>query len=301
MFNKGDILRMKETDFQMKALIPLFRKMGFRDVTAFGGGILERGKDIVMWKDSELGQRLNYGVVVKAKKITGNAEKSEGAMNVLNQVRQMLKTSYQNPVTGGVERIQRVYVANCKDITKEAMFSIQGELENELDKLVEWIHPGSNLFDLIEFHLPELTIFERLSNLQADLDKSMEDTPYRIIASTDNSFSIVEKEDGASARAPFVIKGQFEFDTKTPEGKEAHQKVKDHFEKGMPVEIDGRFLKGFEFPDFVPEWLQPTITPESKLRGSQYQPGHSSKSHNRDRRGGGRDNRSRRTPCCKTR
>ena len=35
-------------------------------LTAFGGGNLERGKDIVMWKESDLGQRLNYGVVVKA-------------------------------------------------------------------------------------------------------------------------------------------------------------------------------------------------------------------------------------------
>ncbi len=68
MFKKDQISKMDEAEFQTKVLIPLFRAMKFRDVTAFGGGNLERGKDIIMWKESDLGQRLNYGVVVKAKK-----------------------------------------------------------------------------------------------------------------------------------------------------------------------------------------------------------------------------------------
>ncbi|MGI8668648.1 MAG: hypothetical protein ACR2J3_02245 [Aridibacter sp.] len=46
MFTKGEILKMKEEEFQRAVLIPLFRAMKFRDVTAFGGGNLERGKDI---------------------------------------------------------------------------------------------------------------------------------------------------------------------------------------------------------------------------------------------------------------
>ncbi len=253
---------MKEKDFQEKVLIPLFRKMGFQDVTSFGGGTLERGKDIVMWKASDLGQRLNYGVVVKAKKITGNAETTAGAMNVLNQVRQMLKASYLNPVSGETERIQRCFVANSKDVTKEAMYSIEGELENGLDKLLEWIHPSCNLFDLIEKYLPELTIQDRLSSIQQDLDKATENTPFRIVAT--NQFAILGRQEQPEAETPFKIKGLFAFD-ETPEGQVALKQLNDHFDFGLPAEIDGRFIKSFEFPESFPDALKPTLSPEAKL------------------------------------
>src|SRR3712207_1168810 len=146
MFTKDQISKMKEEEFQNLVLIPLFRKMGFQDVKRFDGGNLERGKDIVMWKPSDLGQRLNFGVVVKAVKITGNAKTSEGAMNVLNQIRQMLKNPYLNPVNGSHERIQRCFVACSKEISAEAIHSIEGELVNDLDRVVEWIEPETNLF-----------------------------------------------------------------------------------------------------------------------------------------------------------
>lgn len=265
MFSKGQILKMKEAEFQNTVLIPLFRAMKFRDVSPFGGGNLERGKDIIMWKESDLGQRLNYGVVVKSKKITGNAETNNGAMNVLNQVRQMLKTSHINPVNGSSVRIQRCIVACSKEITKEAMNSIEGELENQLDKLVEWLHPETNLFDLIERHLPEQNIFEKLSSVQKNLDESMRTVPYRIVADSDKKFSILPKHEKALEEMPFEIKTNFKFDTNTPEGKEAHKKFNEHFTKGLPIEVDGKFIESFELPDFLPDWMKPHTSEGAKL------------------------------------
>ncbi len=263
-FTKSEVYRMKEAEFQQKVLIPLFNAMQFRNVTSFGGGNLERGKDIVMWKESDLEQRLNYGVVVKAKKITGNAETNNGAMNVLNQVRQMLKTPFQNPVSGKSEHIQRCIVACSKDISKEAMNSIQGELENDLDKLVEWLHPGTNLFELIEKHLPEQGIIEKLSSVQAKLDEAMKIVPYRLVADSDLKFSLLPKHEKAFEEMPFVIKTKFKFDT-TPEGKEAFERLREHFTKGSQVEIEGKFIESFELPDFIPELLKPQITDNGRL------------------------------------
>jgi hypothetical protein len=267
-FTKEQISKMKEEEFQNTVLIPLFRKMGFHDVTAFGGGSLELGKDIVMWKLDALGQRVNYGVVVKAKKITGNAETNEGAMNVLNQVRQTLKNPYVNPVSGELEHIGMCFVACSKEINKEAMNSIKGDLENNFDKLVRWIHPKTNLYDLIEQYLSEQTVFEKLSEVQKKLDEPMKDAPYRIIANSDGKLSLVGKHDKAHEEMPFVINSTLKFDTKTDEGKKAFEKVKEHFEKGTPLEISGKHIEGLEFPDFLPDFLIPSrnsITDNAKL------------------------------------
>ena len=49
---------LDETDLRTKVLIPLFQAMGFRDVFHYHGGVLEHGKDIVMWKSDDLEQRI---------------------------------------------------------------------------------------------------------------------------------------------------------------------------------------------------------------------------------------------------
>lgn len=264
-FTKEQISKMKEEEFQNTVLIPLFRKMGFRDVTPFGGGNLELGKDIIMWKPDDLGQRVNYGVVVKAKKITGNAETSEGAMNVLNQVRQMLKTSYSNPVTGKSEYIERCFVACSKEIGKEAMNSIKGELENNFDKLVRWIHPKTNLYDLIEKYLPEQDVFEKLSEVQKNLDEQMKDTPYKIIGDSNGQFHIVGKHEKAHEEMPFEFEVIFQWNPNTEEGKEFYERLKKHIEKGTPIEIEGKYIKSVEFPKWLPEWIKPTLSKDAKL------------------------------------
>ncbi len=186
-------------------------------------------------------------------------------MNVLTQVRQMLKTSFLNPVSGETERIQRCFVACSKEITKEAMNSIEGELDNQLDKLVEWLHPGTNLYDKIEEFLPEQGIFEKLSSVQEELDKATKNTPYKLVADSDKKISILGKNEKAHEEMPFEVKTSFKFDKKTKEGKEALEKFKEHFEKGSPIEIDGKHIEFFELPDFIPEWMKPNMTENAKL------------------------------------
>lgn len=186
-------------------------------------------------------------------------------MNILNQARQMLKTSFLNPVSGETERIQRCFVACSGEITKEAMNSIEGELDNQLDKLVEWLHPGTNLYDKIEEYLPEQGIFEKLDSIQGELDKATRNTPYKLVASSDKRISILGKHKNAHEEMPFEVKTSFKFDKKTEEGRNALEKFKEHFEKGSPIEIDGRHIEFFELPDFIPDWLKPQTTENAKL------------------------------------
>ena len=63
MMTRDQLQEMKEDTLRTKVLIPLFEAMGFRDVCPYHGGILERGKDIVMWKETEIGNRENEAVV----------------------------------------------------------------------------------------------------------------------------------------------------------------------------------------------------------------------------------------------
>jgi hypothetical protein len=53
--------RGKEDQLQKEVLVPLFNAMGFKDVTIHQGRS-ELGKDIVMWKPGDLGERVNYAV-----------------------------------------------------------------------------------------------------------------------------------------------------------------------------------------------------------------------------------------------
>ena len=146
------------------------------------------------------------------------------------------------------------------------MNSIEGELENNLDKLVEWIHPETNLFSLVEKHLPEQDVFEKLSEVKKSLDEQMKDTPYKIIADSDGKLSLVGKYEKAHEEMPFIINSTFKFDTKTNEGKEALLKLEDHFKKGSPVEIEGKHIESINFPEFLPDFLKPPkVNEKTKL------------------------------------
>jgi hypothetical protein len=73
-FTRQQISEMREAQLQKDVLIPLFKAMKFRGVTSYGGGSLELGKDVVMWKEEQPRERVNYGVVVKAERILPHRE-----------------------------------------------------------------------------------------------------------------------------------------------------------------------------------------------------------------------------------
>jgi hypothetical protein len=84
------LIALDERKLRENVLIPLFREMGFQDVNHYHGGSQEHGKDIVMWKSNPdtFSPRLNYAVVVNAKRISGQVTSQSGASEVLTQIQQ---------------------------------------------------------------------------------------------------------------------------------------------------------------------------------------------------------------------
>lgn len=76
---------MKEKELQRNVLVPLFEACGYQDVEIHQG-TTEAGKDLVMWKAGDLGERINYAVVVKAKPISGKAAGKSSAAEVRFQI-----------------------------------------------------------------------------------------------------------------------------------------------------------------------------------------------------------------------
>jgi len=121
---------MREDQLRSEVLIPLLRAMGFRDVFMHHGGSLEQGKDIVMWKPEEFRERTNFAMVAKAAKITGQATGKSSAAEVSFQVQQAFGKPFNDPVTGVERDVQECIVVSSKDISKEAIESINSFLRN---------------------------------------------------------------------------------------------------------------------------------------------------------------------------
>ena len=91
---KLDMLRkLNESQLRKEVLVPLFEKMGFKDVIQYHGSV-EKGKDIIFYELDKFDEKIYTGVVVKAGDITGSVSSSSGAMNVLNQIQQTLNEPY---------------------------------------------------------------------------------------------------------------------------------------------------------------------------------------------------------------
>src|SRR4051812_4156623 len=99
-FTKDQIKNMEEKPLREQVLIPLFKEMGFNDVYHYDGGPGEKGKDIVMWTQGKINERINYAVVVKSKKVSGKASGTNSAGDVCTQIQQAFGRNYLDLITG---------------------------------------------------------------------------------------------------------------------------------------------------------------------------------------------------------
>jgi hypothetical protein len=111
IWSKEHLQSLNETSLSRDVLIPLFKAMGFKDVTYHHGGSLEQGKDIVMWRSEPPRERVNYAVVVKADRISGNVN-SAGA--VLTQIKQSIGAPYINKKTHEEYKISHCIVVTSQ-------------------------------------------------------------------------------------------------------------------------------------------------------------------------------------------
>jgi hypothetical protein len=145
---------MSEEQFRTAVLIPLFEAMGFHNVYHYHGGIGEKGKDIVMWKTGNMGQREDYAVVAKVGKITATPGTRKGsAGEIADQIRQCFNHPYTDKISGEAKSIQWVLVATNGPISKDSIETIRG-LIKEHARYTNF-YPGDEIKKLSEQFLPK--------------------------------------------------------------------------------------------------------------------------------------------------
>ena len=256
---RQQIADMRERQLHKDVLIPLFKAMNFRSVTLYDGGNLELGKDIVMWKEGELRERMNFGVVVKSEKISGKATGKGSAGEVYFQIMQCFNEPYSDFTSTEEQRIHRCWVVSSTEIKKEAINAIKGQLRNSnLDKVTDFID-GDTLWGLIQRYMPELGINEQLSSVQMQIDDLIKSDYYRVTANTKNEFFIEPKYPGADLEQPLTISALLEFDASKPEGQKALADWERHVKTGAPVTVKSPYLKEFNLPAFLRPLLSPNL------------------------------------------
>lgn len=243
---------LDEATLRKKVLIPLFERMEFKDVSHYHGGSGEQGKDIVMWKPGELGERLNYVVVVKAGSITGKADM--GALNaggVAFQINQALGGKYLDPKGGGLQQANFCWVVASNEIKKEAVASITSSISNSnLDRFVRFID-GAQLWKWVKQHFGASATTEALRSAKNYLESL--DPDWKIVCSTDDSksFQIIQKHDRARSLT-FGLKLKI---PNSDQGRAKAIELQEHVDKGTPATIEAKYIKEFILPDFLRDFM----------------------------------------------
>ncbi len=195
---------MNETNLIDSVLLRLLAAMGYHDVTKCHGGAGEKGKDIVCWKTDELGSRINMALVVKAAPITGKAGISTGsAGEVSTQIQQCFGRRFIDPTNGNECPVHRCWVLGNQRIIKEAEDAIMATLSAAtLGRNVSFVS-GDKLWELIEQHLPQDAVWQKLHEATEVLYGMDSHHAPRVEISKDGVYVTLDKEfAGASQEKP---------------------------------------------------------------------------------------------------
>jgi hypothetical protein len=244
---------MSEEQLRVDVLMPLFTRMGFLDVQDYHGGPLEQGKDIVMWKRTEFG-RVNYAVVVKAGRITGQAapEKLGSAGAVIIQIRQCFGKPFIDRGSAEEREVSVVLVVCPHEIKKEALQTIRSGIGDGPSRSVRYLH-GDGLWQAVREHLGPRSALALLQDIGAAFESG--DPNYRVVAQAKGakiSISLEPKHATAATDVPLEVKGTFEFPNDGP-GMSAAAELRNHFETGAPVTVAGKYIKEWSLPPILRE------------------------------------------------
>ncbi len=240
---KEKLIAMNENDLRTKVLIPLFRAMEYKDVIDYHGPN-ELGKDIVMWKPEGIRDRVNYGVVVKAKIISG---KTLDIGDVVTQIKQCLSTTYLCKITNEEKPINRCFFVSSHDITPEFRDKAKGIInDDKLINLVDFID-GEKLWELIRKHLPEATIMTHAEIIKSNLKNFNNLSPEIVVNKNETKIILNPKlnEDGT----PITVASCQIIFPNTPEGNKLFTSFEDFRKKGTPFTITKPFIKDFSIHD----------------------------------------------------
>jgi hypothetical protein len=163
--NEKALSDLREDELRL-LLLQLFAAMGFQGVFHYHGGSLEQGKDITMWKLGDLGERVNYAVVVKRGDITGKAAGKGGAGDIETQVRQCFGTPSKDKLTSADQQVHQCSVVASGRIPKEALVAMQASLERTNLLCQTRFIDGETLGGLVAKYLPGKTLFTLIDQVR---------------------------------------------------------------------------------------------------------------------------------------
>ncbi len=266
MFTRQQVQQMNEKDLRQIVLIPLLRTMGYQDVHEYHG-VREYGKDIVGWKNNELGYRKNLTLVVKAKPVSGKSKIDKAtAGEIQTQINQCFGKPYLDPINSSSQSVHQCWVVSNYPIGENAIDAIIAGMGNSIHKENIDFIDIDKLWWLIERYMPVQASLQKLEEVQQDFNTW--DSHYRLEAYIGNSgiqHTIAEKFPGASQEKPIKIKSVFSFPD-TLEGRELREAVERFFEAGTPVKIPGDYIKSLEYSDFLQHVYPSSITTDGFLQ-----------------------------------
>ncbi len=246
-------------------LMPLLRAMDYQDVHEYHGP-REYGKDIVCWKNTDLGYRKNLALVVKAKPVSGKSKIDNATAGEIQiQTNQCFGKPYLDPINSSSQFVHQCWIVSNHSIGEIAIDSIRSGMGNSVHKENVDFVDIDKLWWLIEQHMPIQATLQKLEEVQSDFNTW--DSHYRFEAQISGSgirHTIAEKFPGASQEKPIEIKSVFSFPN-TLEGKELLEAVERFFETGAPVKIPAAYIKSLEYSDFL-QHVYPALTKDGFLQ-----------------------------------
>lgn len=262
--NKPQIEKLNEQQLRQQIIMPLLKKMGYKDVTETHGNN-ELGRDIVCWTTDDNGNRVNVAVVAKTVRMRGKISAGKGTLQeVYMQLSQCFGEPFEDPVQVGVKRT----VDKC--IVVSNIHSRQ-EFINGLAAVVrahEWVDRvefwnGSKLWDLYKEHVQSLAA--QVAELRQKLDSyDPHYFPEVKLTIGGTEVELVEKSPGALQQGLAGASIKFTM-METPEGEEANRAMHELFAKGSPVVIPPTALKSVEFPELLEQLVGGTTNMGYKL------------------------------------
>ncbi|MDQ3511990.1 MAG: hypothetical protein M3414_09995 [Pseudomonadota bacterium] len=263
---KEELLSLNENALRTSVLIPLFSAMGFNDVSHHHGGAGELGKDITMWKAGDLGERVNFAVVVKCGTISGKAAGKRGAGEVETQVRQCFGSTFKDALTSENCSVQRCWVVASGHISKEALAAIEASLNqtNHLNQTT-FIN-GDKLLELLRQYLPEQSLWDEVEKVR-ELTKNI-DPMFDVsltVAEQNTTIGLIPKH--ADVEPPVLgFKCSF---PKTAEGEEARKQFEQFLKIGGPLKLTPDQIVEVKLPDVMKKLIG---DPEGRHFGFEFTP-----------------------------
>jgi hypothetical protein len=239
------ITSLNENDFRDKVLIPLFKALGYNNVRN-NHGPAELGKDILMSKKHDFDRTENYAVVVKVGKISGNVEGKNTFTTMVNQVRMALGSKFYNNSTTKEEKINICYIVVNTQLSQNVLIALNSSLNKEFaDDKVKILDYNSMLDYLIVYNIHP----DRMDELFASFNK-LKGKEYidSITLNRDGSYAVA-----LSKNIPKELhEGNFSLQfTNDEEGLSYQRAYQDFLDHGTFVEIPGKYISKWEFPQIV--------------------------------------------------